>query len=131
MLIIKLTTVYNLGSKCFYMVSVFKESINSNAHFFYSNPSWHGNNDIRRTNEKKKVFVWWGHIRKNINPSQSVSKKKKKEIDNLRISRSCSHIIYYSNVPVEFVTKFKFNVKNISKSVVKEIYKWQRNISIN
>lgn len=60
-----------------------------------------------------------------------VKKKEKKEIDNLRISRSCSHIIYYSNVPVEFVTKFKFNVKNISKSVVKEIYKWQRNISIN
>lgn len=57
--------------------------------------------------KKKIVFVWWGHIRKYINPSQSVSKKKKKEIDNLRISRSCSHIIYYSNVPVEFVTKFK------------------------
>lgn len=36
-----------------------------------------------------------------------VKKEKKKEIDNLRISRSCSHIIYYSNVPVEFVTKFK------------------------
>lgn len=62
----------------FYKVSVFKESINSNAHIFFdSNPSWHGNNDIRRTNEKI-VFVWWGHIRKYINPSQSVSKKKKK-----------------------------------------------------
>lgn len=79
---------------------------------------------------KKIVFVWWGHIRKYINPSQSVSKNPN-EINNLRISRSCSHIIYYSNVPVEFITKFKFNVKNISKSVVKEIYIWQRNISIN
>lgn len=36
-----------------------------------------------------------------------VKKKKKKEIDNLRIFRFCLYIIYYSNVFVEFVIKFK------------------------
>lgn len=54
---------------------------------------------------KKKIFCSM-RSHKEVYKSFTVLVSKN-EINNLRISRSCIHIIYNSNVPVEFITKFK------------------------